>query len=60
MKYNNIKKFLWEEKNYKKHEELCVKEQIRFLKKIKAPEWMINWPRNAIKTKYWLEKKRWW
>ncbi len=57
---HNIKKFLWKSKNYKKHEELCIKEQIRFLKKIKAPKNLIEHSTKMIKAKYWLKKKRWW
>lgn len=57
---NNVKKFLWEKINFKKHEELCLKEQIRFLKRIKAPKSMIQHCNDVIKTKWWEMKNIKW
>jgi len=57
---HNIKKFSWIPINYKKHEELSTKEQIRFLKVIKAPKELIKHCKEMLKTDYWLKEKRTW
>lgn len=54
-----IKRLLWIPKNYEEHERLCMKEQIRFLKKINAHNSMIKYCKNIIKTKYWLKERNW-
>lgn len=51
-----IKKFSWIPKNYRKHERLCLDEQIKFLKKIKMPEEWIKHCKNALKSDYWMEE----
>lgn len=55
-----IKKFLWKKSNFTKHEQLCVAEQVRFLKKIKAPKELVEYTKNTLKTKYWFVKNRNW
>ncbi len=50
---HHIKKFLWKPKNFLKHEHLCFDEQIRFLKRIKAPEDIIQYLRGAYKRGHW-------
>ncbi len=57
---HNVKGFLWKKENYEKHEKLCLKEQIRFLKKIKAQRNMLDYLNSVLKTKYWEIKKREW
>ncbi len=55
-----IKGFLWKKGNFTKHEKLCVGEQVRFLKKIKASKELVKYCKNALKTKYWYVKNRNW
>ncbi|MBU0466234.1 MAG: hypothetical protein KJ718_02875 [Nanoarchaeota archaeon] len=55
-----IKKFPWKKENITGHEKLCIKEQVRFLKKIKAQKKMIDYTKNSPKSKYWLNKKEVW
>ena len=57
---HNVKKFLWKEGNFQKHEELCVAKQVRFLKKIKASHELVEYCKTSIKTRYWELKKRDW
>ncbi|MEK6892696.1 MAG: hypothetical protein AABX07_00670 [Nanoarchaeota archaeon] len=53
-----IKGFKWKPKNFKKHEHLCFDEQIRFLKKAKAPDWMINHVKKSYEAGHWQYSKR--
>ena len=53
-----IKGFKWESKTVVKHEHLCFDEQLRFLKKIKAPNWMIAHVKKAYKFGHWRPSKR--
>ena len=39
---HEIKKFPWKKGNFTKHEQLCVAEQVRFLRKIKASKDLIK------------------
>lgn len=55
---HNIEGFKWKPKNYKKHEHLCMDEQIRFLKKAKAPDWMINHVKKSYEKGHWQPSKR--
>ena len=43
-----------------KHETLCVAEQVKFLKKIKASKELIDYTKNTLKTKFWYVKNRTW
>jgi hypothetical protein len=49
----NVKKFLWVPKNFRKHEQFCLNEQIRFLRKINAPQNLIKYCKETLKLKYW-------
>lgn len=53
-----IKGFKWKPKNFKEHEHLCLDEQIRFLKKAKAPSWMIRHVKQAYKKGHWQLSQR--
>ncbi len=57
---HNTGKLLWKRINFKKHEELCIKEQIRFLRRIKAPSYLIEHCHNELNGRYWLNKNRNW
>lgn len=50
---HNIRNFLWKPKNFKEHERLCLKEQISFLNKIKAPKYLAKHCREIFKKEYW-------
>jgi len=52
---HSTKKLIWTPKTAKKHEKLCIKEQIKFLKKAKAPKSWIEYCGEVINTKYWLK-----
>ena len=58
-----IQGFKWAPKNFAKHEYLCFDEQLRFLRKIQAPEWTIDHVKKAYKTGHWRpsyqRKRRW-
>lgn len=55
---HTIKKFFWEKKNFKEHERLCLAEQTRFLKKIKAPQKMIEHTENGLRLGHWRQSYR--
>lgn len=57
---HSTRKLSWKQRNFKRHEKLCISEQVRFLKKIEAPKNVIDHCRRALKTKYWeIEKRSW-
>jgi len=57
---HSTKRLLWKQKNFRRHEKLCITEQVRFLRKIGAPKYVINHCKGALKTKYWeIEKRSW-
>ena len=55
---HNIEQFKWISKNFKKHEHLCFDEQLKFLKKIKAPLWIIKHVEGAYNRGHWQVAKR--
>ena len=57
---HKIEEIPWKKGNMTKHETLCIKEQVRFFKKIKAPEDLIKYTKAAVKKKHWFSKKRNW
>jgi hypothetical protein len=50
---HHVKKFPWKKKNFLKHEHLCFDEQLRFLKKIKAPKKILEHIENFYKAGHW-------
>ena len=48
---DKVVKFVWKYGNVTKHEKLCTKEQIRFLKKIKAPKDPVGYLKKELKLK---------
>ena len=52
---HTVKKLLWGKGNYAKHEKLCLREQVRFLKKIKAPNNLVKHCKGQLKLKYWTK-----
>jgi hypothetical protein len=57
---HTVKKFLWIPKNFRKHEQICLNEQIRFLKIIDAPKYWTDHCRDALNSKYWKRKHVGW
>ena len=57
---HTIKNLPWRKGNMAKHETLCVAEQVKFLKKIKASKELIDYTKNTLKTKFWYVKNRTW
>ncbi len=49
---------IWKYGNFWKHERLCLDEQIRFLKQIKAKEKLIAHAESSFKTGWWLKSYR--
>ncbi len=60
---HTFKEFRWIPKNFAKHERLCFDEQARFLKKIRAPDWMIEHVNKSYSKGHWRasyrKKKDW-
>ncbi|MDO8508989.1 MAG: hypothetical protein Q7S27_04870 [Nanoarchaeota archaeon] len=53
-----IKGFKWEPKTFAKHEYLCFDEQLKFLRKIKAPQWLIDHVEKSYKAGHWRPSAR--
>ncbi len=50
---HSTKLLIWKSGNFYKHEKLCIDEQIRFLKSIKAKKQIINWCEGSLNRKHW-------
>lgn len=55
---HSTRKLLWKSGNFTKHERLCINEQKRFLKKIKAEKYLIEWCETIFKKKYWTKSNQ--
>ena len=50
---HSTERLLWKKRNYSKHEKLCINEQLIFLRKIKAPKYMIEHCKKFFEIKHW-------